>query len=193
MKTTALFWSDPPRRMSRSSRGRHMERLRTGATEPRSRLCPMGAFQPRPMAGYEPQFRSARSSRTHGRCSIATRSRRRPEPLVMGGAGRRAYAAGRDTGAASRRAWTRGSSASASGCWCSTSSSNETTRGAINGSSVALAEFAIAGDQWTQIETFLLPKHPIDRKLPEGMQRNWEKNWVPFAIDPSATANIASR
>lgn len=56
--------------------------------------------------------------------------------------------------------------------------------GAINGSSVALTEFAVTGDLWVRTESLHLPKHPIDRDLPEGVQRNWAENWVPFAIAP---------
>lgn len=54
--------------------------------------------------------------------------------------------------------------------------------GVINGSSIALTEFAVVGDQWTQLESFRLPKHPIEKELPPDAQHNWEKNWVPFAI-----------
>lgn len=61
--------------------------------------------------------------------------------------------------------------------------------GDINGSFVALTEFAVIDDQWAQAESFQLPKHPIERALSEGVLRNWEKNWVPFAIDPSPEGN----
>jgi FkbM family methyltransferase len=57
--------------------------------------------------------------------------------------------------------------------------------GVINGSSVVLAEFIVSRDRWTHVESFQLPKHPIERELPDGAHQNWEKNWVPFAIDRS--------
>jgi FkbM family methyltransferase len=56
--------------------------------------------------------------------------------------------------------------------------------GVVNGSSVAQTEFEVTGDKWTRMESFLLPKHPVERELPEGAERNWEKNWVPFPADP---------
>ena len=57
--------------------------------------------------------------------------------------------------------------------------------GQINGSSMAVAEFGILGDDWIQGKSFQLPKHPINNILPRNAQHNWEKNWVPFAIDRS--------
>jgi FkbM family methyltransferase len=57
--------------------------------------------------------------------------------------------------------------------------------GVVNGSFVALAEFVVSGDKWTEVESFQLPKRPIEMELPEGAQQNWEKNWVPFAIGRS--------
>jgi FkbM family methyltransferase len=64
--------------------------------------------------------------------------------------------------------------------------------GAINGSSVALAEFNVSGGQWTFVEGFQLPKHPVLREASTGTQNNWEKNWVPFTIDPSRVGLIYS-
>jgi FkbM family methyltransferase len=58
--------------------------------------------------------------------------------------------------------------------------------GVINGSFVALAEFVVAGDKWIEAGSFQLPKRPIEMDAPEGAQHNWEKNWVPFALDRSA-------
>lgn len=57
--------------------------------------------------------------------------------------------------------------------------------GVINGSCMALTEFVIIGDDWIQGKSFQLPKHPISNVLPLDAQYNWEKNWVPFAIDQS--------
>jgi predicted GH43/DUF377 family glycosyl hydrolase len=57
--------------------------------------------------------------------------------------------------------------------------------GVINGSSVALSEFAVSGDLWVQIESFRFPKQPVERQLPDGVQPGWADGWVPFAI-PSA-------
>jgi FkbM family methyltransferase len=57
-------------------------------------------------------------------------------------------------------------------------------QGVVNGSSVALAEFVLTGDQWTYVAGFLLPKHPIQKQLSAEADENWEKNWVPFPIDP---------
>jgi len=57
--------------------------------------------------------------------------------------------------------------------------------GIVDGSFVALAEFVVTGDKWTQAESFQLPKRPIEMELPEGAHPSWEKNWVPFAIDRS--------
>ena len=64
--------------------------------------------------------------------------------------------------------------------------------GVINGSSIALAEFIVTGDQWTFVDGSRLPKHPIERELSTDTQKNWEKNWVPFAIDPSRVGLIYS-
>jgi len=52
----------------------------------------------------------------------------------------------------------------------------------INGSSVALAEYSVDGEKWTMLDSSLLPKRPIEKELSAEAQRNWEKNWVPFAI-----------
>ena len=62
---------------------------------------------------------------------------------------------------------------------------------AINGSCVALTEFVIINDDWLSGKSFQLPKHPINNALPIDAQRNWEKNWVPFAIDQSQNAEPA--
>ena len=63
--------------------------------------------------------------------------------------------------------------------------------GAINGSGVALTEFAIVGDDWIPGKSFQLPKHPINNVLPLDAQHNWEKNWVPFAIDETQHAEAS--
>jgi FkbM family methyltransferase len=62
----------------------------------------------------------------------------------------------------------------------------------INGSSVALIEFKINGDRWTFEEGFRLPKQPVVRELSADAQKNWEKNWVPFAVDESQVGLIYS-
>ena len=56
--------------------------------------------------------------------------------------------------------------------------------GAINGSSVALAEFVVRGDLWVRTGSFRFPKQPIAGALPEGVHPDWAEHWVPFAIQP---------
>jgi FkbM family methyltransferase len=64
--------------------------------------------------------------------------------------------------------------------------------GVISGSSVALAEFTIEGDQWTCTRNSLFPKRPIAGKASADSQQNWEKNWIPFAAGESSVGLIYS-
>lgn len=56
-------------------------------------------------------------------------------------------------------------------------------QGVIDGSCVCLAEFTVDADLWTCVSVFKLPKAPITGHTSTDAQANWEKNWVPFAID----------
>gem|GEM_PF-2633729 len=64
--------------------------------------------------------------------------------------------------------------------------------GRPNGSSVVMAEFALDADQWTSKEIYVLPKRPIQGDLSAEADANWEKNWVPFAIDETHVGLIYS-
>lgn len=55
--------------------------------------------------------------------------------------------------------------------------------GTPNGSTVVMVEYAIDNGQWTCQSMFSLPKRPIQGNPPAESDGNWEKNWVPFAID----------
>jgi FkbM family methyltransferase len=55
--------------------------------------------------------------------------------------------------------------------------------GGIAGSSVILAEFQVTGDTWTLLDASQLPKRPVQRETGPDTLPDWEKNWVPFAID----------
>jgi FkbM family methyltransferase len=64
--------------------------------------------------------------------------------------------------------------------------------GKPNGSTVAMAEFALNGGQWTSQNIYALPKHPVQGELSAEADANWEKNWVPFAIDETHVGLIYS-
>ncbi len=53
----------------------------------------------------------------------------------------------------------------------------------IDGSCMALAEFAVAGEAWTCSSAFTLPKFPLSGERSAEAQDGWEKNWVPFPVD----------
>ncbi|WP_083931544.1 FkbM family methyltransferase [Methyloferula stellata] len=60
------------------------------------------------------------------------------------------------------------------------------------GSSVAMAEYAVDRDQWTCKNMFSLPKRPIQGVQSADSDENWEKNWIPFAIDDTHVGLIYS-
>ncbi len=53
---------------------------------------------------------------------------------------------------------------------------------AVDGASVALAEFTTRDGAWRCERNSLFPKHPIEGQVISGARRNWEKNWVPFVL-----------
>ena len=64
--------------------------------------------------------------------------------------------------------------------------------GRLSGSSVALAVFAVHGDQWSLTSACQMPKYPVANGRTTGGHDNWEKNWVPFVIDPTHVGLIYS-
>lgn len=64
--------------------------------------------------------------------------------------------------------------------------------GKPNGSLVGLAIFAVDGDQWRLANAYQMPKHPIVNGRTAGAHESWEKNWIPFAIDPTHVGLIYS-
>jgi FkbM family methyltransferase len=60
------------------------------------------------------------------------------------------------------------------------------------GSSVAMAEYGLNGGQWTCQNIFGFPKRPIENQQSAESEANWEKNWVPFAIDETHVGLIYS-
>lgn len=52
-----------------------------------------------------------------------------------------------------------------------------------SGSFVAMAEYAIEAGRWTAKNIFSLPKRPVQDSQSAESEANWEKNWIPFAID----------
>lgn len=64
--------------------------------------------------------------------------------------------------------------------------------GRIAGCGVVLAEYQVRNDTWTMLEAFQLPKQPIQREAGPDTLPNWEKNWVPFAIDDDRIGLIYS-
>ncbi len=64
--------------------------------------------------------------------------------------------------------------------------------GTPNGSTVVMAEYAIDQGQWACKNMFSLPKRPIQGSRAAESDDNWEKNWVPFAIDETHVGLIYS-
>jgi FkbM family methyltransferase len=61
-----------------------------------------------------------------------------------------------------------------------------------NGSKMAMADFDLAQGLWTCGSIFGLPKRPIQGVGSAESDDNWEKNWVPFAIDETHVGLIYS-
>ncbi len=66
----------------------------------------------------------------------------------------------------------------------------------VCGSTMMLSEYEIdstpAGDTLRPVAGFQLPKNPIGAARPGDTAAAWEKNWVPFAVSPTAVALIYS-
>ncbi len=61
-----------------------------------------------------------------------------------------------------------------------------------SGSFVAFAEYAVHDGQWESKGIFSLPKRPISNTLSAEAESEWEKNWIPFAIDDTHVGLIYS-
>ena len=61
-----------------------------------------------------------------------------------------------------------------------------------SGSCMAMAEYDPGGGQWTCKNVFSLPKRPIQGQPSAELNDNWEKNWIPFAIDATHVGLIYS-
>jgi FkbM family methyltransferase len=65
-------------------------------------------------------------------------------------------------------------------------------RSTITGAAVALAIFEVDGEDWQASEAFVMPKRPITGDKTANGQDGWEKNWVPWVIDPKTVGLIYS-
>ncbi len=63
---------------------------------------------------------------------------------------------------------------------------------AVAGSTMMLAEFALADGRPTLLQAFGLPKNPLQLARPGDRGAVWEKNWVPFEISPTQVGLIYS-
>ncbi len=61
---------------------------------------------------------------------------------------------------------------------------------AVDGASVALAEFTVRDGTWRCERNSLFPKHPIEGQRISGARSNWEKNWVPFVLSDVGEAPL---
>lgn len=64
--------------------------------------------------------------------------------------------------------------------------------GGVTGSAMAMAEFEPGREAWHCTGAHLLPKRPIQKPLSAEAHPDWEKNWVPFAIDDATVGLIYS-
>lgn len=63
---------------------------------------------------------------------------------------------------------------------------------AVAGSTMMLAEFALADGRPTLLQAFGLPKNPLQLAAAGDRGAVWEKNWVPFEISPTEVGLIYS-